>query len=140
MDWIKPRLRGKVLDSEIRRALEFLESAGFFKRNADDSVRPLLKDISCMGGVYKVALGQFHREMLTQAADAIHELKGDQRWISGHSVALSRENYEKAVSLLTEALERIGALDAADRATEEVYHFGLFAIPLTRPKPPEQDG
>jgi uncharacterized protein (TIGR02147 family) len=139
--WIRERLRGSVLDSEIRRALEFLEGAGFFRRSTEpgasrDQVFPLVKEISCVGGVYKVALGQLHREMLSMASSAIHELPSEKRWISGRTVALSKENYQRAVEILSDALGRIGELEAAESVVDDVYHIGLFAVPLTRSDAP----
>jgi uncharacterized protein (TIGR02147 family) len=134
-EWIQQRLRGQVGIPDIRKALDFLEKAGFIARLPDQSVKSLVKFVQYSGGVYRMALRQFHREMLEQAADAIGTVPSSERLLLGHTAAMSRATREEAFRILSEAMEKIQALSAGEREEDLVYHVELAAVPLTREGP-----
>lgn len=131
-EWIQERLRCAIPLSEIRKALKFLQGAGFYRVEKDGSVVSLLKQVNCFGGVFRLGLSQFHREMLTMAIDAIEKTPSDQRAIMGHTTAISKENYELIKTILNDALKKIESLPPGEQSSDDVYHVGLFAIPLTK--------
>lgn len=130
-EWIAPRLKFGVPLHEIKSAIEFLKARGYL-RNPD-------KSIECVGGVYKVALTQFHHELLELAARSINDTPSTERNIQGHTVALSQEQFKKASAILDEALEKIRALGQKQDDGEEpdtggmrIFHAELALFPLTR--------
>jgi uncharacterized protein (TIGR02147 family) len=130
-EWIQKKLRQKVPRGNIEVALKFLESAGFFQIE-NGRVKTLLKQVNCAGGIYRLALGQFHREMLGIAADSIQNVSSDKRFLAGHTVAISPKQYDEVRRILQEALERINQLDSGENSQDDVYHVELLAVPLTR--------
>ena len=129
-EWIAPRLRYGVSLQEIKSALEFLTSHGY--------LHDPTKTIECVGGVFKVALTQFHHEVLGLAARSITETASKDRSIQGHTVALSQEQIKEASRILDEALKKIqklgqsGPIPTAESKSPEVYHVELALFPLTQ--------
>lgn len=131
--WIQQRLRQKIPLSEIESALKFLSEGGFLKISKTGDVHPLPeKAIECIGGVYRVALGQFHKEMFKLAGESIDRIVSDERAILGNTVAVRSEDIDKIKSILNEAQNKIRELTEQQRNGEEVYHVSLVAFPLTK--------
>lgn len=131
-EWIHGRLRGKISLNEVKQGLEFLISHGYIKPLPDGKASLPDKDIECVGGVYKLALGQFHSEMLQMARDSITEVPSDQRHITGHVMALSPEQFEKVKAILEKTLKQVASLEKTGKQSNSVYHVGLLGFPLTK--------
>lgn len=129
--WIQARLRGKVSLKDVQQALDFLISSGFMTVQPDGSVTVPQKDMQCIGGVFKLALGNFHSEMLGLAIDSISSTPRDRRSVTGHTMAISEKNYQKVVKILESALKQIAELEETDDSNNEVYHIALAAFPLS---------
>jgi uncharacterized protein (TIGR02147 family) len=124
--WIQSRLREMVPLEDIEKALAFLRDNGFLQK------QPV--NLECMGGVFKLALRGFHREMLTQAADAIEKVESDDRHILGHTLAIAEAQLPELKKILDEALGKIEQLSLEVKASDSVYHVSLAAVPLTAKK------
>jgi len=121
-EWIAPRLKFAVPLAELKIAIEFLKSNGYLNNPE--------KSLECVGGVYKVALTQFHHELLELAARSITATPSTERSIQGHTVALSEEQLQAARQILDEALHKLQSL-TSDPKSEAVYHVELALFPLT---------
>ena len=131
-EWVQARLRNKVPLVDIRKALEFLEKAGFFSRLPDGSVKAHVKFIQCSGGVYRMSLRAFHRQMLEQSVDAIESVPTMERLLLGHTLAVSPTTRDEVFRILNEAVEKIQNLPAGEQEGDLVYHIELGAIPLSQ--------
>ncbi|MCM2276450.1 MAG: TIGR02147 family protein [Oligoflexia bacterium] len=129
--WIRERLKGRVSLKEIKEALEFLVQNGYLELRADGSVTPPDKNLDCLGGVYRVALAEFHREMFQLASDSIESTPSAERSIQGHTFALDEKGFDRAREILNEALSKIRALEEEGSGTDTVYHAELALFPLT---------
>src|SRR5690606_1478920 len=91
--WVAPRLRGGVSVKEAEQALEFLREFGFLREQPDGSVALADKDIKCIGGVYRLALAQFHREMLALISRLLPRTPREERFVAGHTFAIPRSRF-----------------------------------------------
>ncbi|MGZ3747299.1 MAG: DUF4423 domain-containing protein [Pseudobdellovibrionaceae bacterium] len=132
--WIQGRLRGKIGLHEITEAISFLESRGFVVRNEQNKLTIPEINLQCKEGIYKISLGEFHRQVLEIAHNSIHEVARDQRYILGRTVAISKSEFEQAKEIFDEALKKIEALGQGNETSKEVYQFELAAFPLTEEK------
>lgn len=134
--WIQERLRGKIEQIEIKEALHFLISKKFIVQ--DDMGNFFLPDLdlNCKEGIYKVSLGEFHRQVLELAHKSIHEVSREKRYILGRTVGISSSEFEQAKEIFDEALQKIEALGKDPHQTKEIYHFEFAAFPMTE----KQDG
>src|SRR5262249_14282955 len=112
--WIRSRLQYPVSVSEIAQALEFLKAHGFIEVLGDGRARLPEKEVNCLGGVYKIAMGQFNEQMFSLAAQAIKETPREQRNITFYTLALSAKRFELLRKIMDEALDRIAELDQSE--------------------------
>lgn len=128
-EWIQPRLREFLPLSDIQQALDFLLKHGFL---SEDQANAEPKLLSCMGGVFKLALGTFHRQMLNQVIESIDRTPADERHILGHTMAIPVARAEEAKLILADALKKLEALGEQPGSPDAVYHVELALIPLTQ--------
>lgn len=130
--WVRDRLRKSIPLAEVRKVLRFLEGAGFFEVLPGGEVKPLLKEVNCAGGIFRLMLGSFHREMLDLASESIQSVSAEKRLLLGRTITIPASKQEAARSILEEALERINQLGTVSAASDDVYHVELAMIPLTK--------
>lgn len=123
--WIQSRLREKIPLPEITKALEFLKENGLLQARNDPT------NLDCVGGVYRLALRQLHREMLQQTAEAIESVASDERHILGHVLSIPQARLPELKAILDETLKRIEKLSSDAKNADSVYHVSLTAVPLT---------
>jgi uncharacterized protein (TIGR02147 family) len=86
--WIVRRLNGRTSVKEITQAVHFLTSAGFIAKQADGSYG--LKDdmILTEDEVSSLAIRQYHRVMLQQAAEMLEDLPVSEREFGSLTIGL----------------------------------------------------
>jgi uncharacterized protein (TIGR02147 family) len=131
-EWIQSRLHGSIPLAEIKTALDFLIENKYLIISKDQSVKPPKKALQCSGGVYRVALAQFHREVLGLASKAIETIPSEEREIQGHTVGLTEKGFQEARAIMEEALEKIRKLGEAENKSENVYHLEVALFPMTK--------
>lgn len=127
--WIQKRLHSFVSIDEISQALKFLEQQGFISR---DKTGELQKNLNCMGGVFKLALANFHKQMLSRVDESIATVPSDERHILGHTLAVTEENAAAIKVILDEALSKIERLASPGDKPNSVVHVTLAMVPLTK--------
>jgi uncharacterized protein (TIGR02147 family) len=133
-EWIQNRLRVHVPLHEIKEAIEFLVKNKYIEVDSDDKVQPPLKHLNCQGGVYKVALTQYHKQIFQLAEKSIENADPSERYILGHTFSISMEKYETARALIDEVIQKIQTLSQGDEnmPKEAVYHMEMALFPLTK--------
>lgn len=132
-NWIQERLRFQVPLKEVKDALQFLFENQFLRKNPDGTIQAPQEILNCSGGIYRVSLTHFHREIMRLAGEAIEKVPSAERNIVGHTCSLTSENYEKAKEIAEAALQKIQAL-GSNQGGDSVYHFELALFPLTAQK------
>jgi uncharacterized protein (TIGR02147 family) len=131
-EWIRPRLNVPVSLKEIEIALSFLIEHKYIETLPDGSIRPPSKPLDCMSGVYRMALIQFHREMLALAGNSIDIVPSEKRNILGYSLIVDPGKFEKIQSVLSKAYDEIRLISQEEGPSESVYHVALAFFPLTK--------
>lgn len=135
--WIQERLTMHVPLAEVEAALGFLLENGYLSKGESGQVKPTQKRLNCSGGVFRVALSQFHREILDLAGKSIETVPSAERSLTGHTIALSEEGFAQARAILDETIERIAKLPKAGEEAKRIYHFELLGVPLSGKAPKE---
>ncbi len=139
--WIQERLRGRVSQKEIEEALQFLLRFGFILKNESGVYSVAQKQLDCHEGVYKISLGEFHRQMLDWAKLSIEETPRAERLLLGHTAALTRSQFEKIQNILRNSIGDIESVgNATPSSSREVYHIELAAFPLTKNSAADGEG
>ena len=129
-EWIQERLRFQVTLKETKDALDFLFKNNYLEKTPDGSIKAPTDVLNCSGGIYRVGLVHFHREIMRLASDSIDKVPSEERNIMGHTCALSAENFEKARAIAEEAIQKIRDL-GANQTGDSVYHLEVALFPLT---------
>lgn len=130
--WIRARLRVKLTLQEIEQALSFLKDHGYLTPGPGGRLRPAARDVDCLGGVYRIALGQFHSEMLSLATQSIENTPSAERMLLGRTFAVSSGQFDQLKEILDEAFKKIILLEESRKVADSVYHVELAAFPLTQ--------
>lgn len=132
--WIQERLSGRVSLAECEEALGFLIEKGFIL--VDVSGRHLLPEVNldCKEGIYKVSLGEFHRQMFQLAAQSIERVPRSHRCTLGHTLAVNSRDLPKVREILAEAQAKLEKLGQETQEPDHVYHVELASFPLTEVK------
>lgn len=131
--WIQDRLRGRVSLDEVRSALQFLIESGFLVEGKKGRLEVAEKMLECKEGVYKLSLGEFHRQVMGLAAEAISTVDRSQRYILGHTLAISMQEMDKVREILDECQGKLEELGVKSANPSEVFHVELAAFPMTNP-------
>lgn len=132
-DWILERLRKRLPQKEVQDALEFLVKNHYIEL-AGKKARLPEKNIDCDGEVFRLVLGQFHRQMLRLAAESYDDTPIEERNITGQTIAIAQEDWPELKKILDDTLDRIGELEKRAKSKNSVYHVTFAAFPLTQPK------
>jgi uncharacterized protein (TIGR02147 family) len=128
--WIKRSLPVPVPLSEIQKAIDFLLEHRYIELGKDGMATPPQKTLDCMDGVYKVALGHFHREILDLASRAITDCPAEARNMMGFSFSCSSEGFQRASQIIERAYSEIRALSQETTEPDRVYHAEFCLFPL----------
>ncbi|MEQ1875454.1 MAG: TIGR02147 family protein [Bdellovibrionia bacterium] len=130
--WIQKRLKFHVSISDIQVAIDFLLDHEYIKVDKYGKSYLPEKQIDCMGGVYKMALAQFHKELFSLASQSIDQTSRDQRNITFHTMAFPKQKFEKLREVLDNALKEVAALGACEKDSDSVYHITFACFPLAQ--------
>lgn len=135
-EWVQGRLREHVSLADVKEALQFLLENKYIIRSSDGIVIPPEKHLSCEGGIYKVTLAEYHRQLLELAEKSITNANSSERHLIGHTFAISENKYEKLQQIMKDVVLKIQTLtDEPDtNPKDSVYHIEMALFPLTLSK------
>jgi uncharacterized protein (TIGR02147 family) len=135
-EWIQERLRIHIPLKEIKDAIEFLVKNKYIEVSVDGKVVPPQKHINCSGGVYRIALGQQHKQLLRLAEKSIDNADSSERQLVGHTFAIPASDYDEVQKIISEALEKLRAITKSSegKSRDAVYHMEMALFPLTKNK------
>lgn len=114
-------------------ALRFLLQNGFLKKDRRGSYRRTKKSISSGGNAaMPVILRNMQKQMCDFAKAAIENVAPEDRDISGLTVGVTREAFDRIRKELAECRRRIVAIATEHDKTEQVYRLNLQLFPLSR--------
>ncbi len=128
--WIQGKLKRHVSTVEIEKAMDFLTEHGFVNVNKGKATVPN-KNLNCEGGIFQLALADYHREMLMLASESIDKTEKDLRSLTGYTFAVDKENIDAVKKILAEAQSKIVELEQKQKKANAVYHVEMSFFPLS---------
>jgi len=133
--WIKNRLCFPLSHKEIKSALSFLIRNKFIEVSESGRVKVPKKKVECKGGVYKIALGQFHKQMYSLASESIDRISRDERMIMSSTIAIAAEDFDDLKKMIEESFQMLTAFQQRKEKSKKpnsVYHIGFSGFPLAK--------
>lgn len=100
--WVSAQLAGRVSREQAGEALRLMKEWGFLVPNAQGRLRPAQPALSSDDEVTNIALLNFHREMIGQAAHALDNTPAPFRDISSITIAIDYPAFNKMKKRLQE--------------------------------------
>ena len=117
---------------EVRKSLQFLERAGFLRQTSENTYEQTEKDVMGSKEGLPLAIRSMHREMGNLAVDSLDRFTASERNITGITMGVNRETYEKIVAELDACRKRITAMVDACNDITQVYRLNLQLFPLSK--------
>ena len=131
------QLAGKLaFDAEtagVKKSLNLLQKTGILEKDAAGNFKQGSKAISTGNlEIASLSVREMHRQMGELAVRALDEIPVKERDISGLTMGLSEEAFQR-VSMEIEAFRRrVAAIAMEDSHTDKVYRLNMQLFPLTK--------
>ena len=117
---------------EVRKSLAFLERTGFLKQIDENVYVQPEKSVEGSREGLPLALRSMHREMGRLAIDSLDRFASNERNITGVTMGVDRETYERIVHELDECRKKITAIAEECDNIKQVYRLNLQLFPLSK--------
>lgn len=116
--------------TEAKNAVQTLERIGMIQKNKKGQWEQTQKAISSGTATDRLALLQYHKEMLRLSGDALDRFEKDDRFVSGMTLGVSKSCYD-AILAETEAFRnRVLQLVHGDPHSDQVVQFSVQMVPM----------
>ena len=137
------QMAGEILfdaeTAQVKKSLKLLQDNGLLKK--DDRGNFKQGNLSITTGnidVASLAVRQMHRQMGELAVKALDQVPVNERDISGLTIGISEEAFERISREIAEFRRRISAIVMEDSGEERVYRLNMQLFPLTKTLPEEE--
>lgn len=128
--WIQQRLIKRVSIAEIESAISFLRDHKFIGQDKSGNWVQIKQDLNCQGGIYKLSLSEFHRQIFELAHASIENVSREDRLIMGQTMALSPEDFESIKKIIHDSIARMNEANKNKSKKTDVYHIEIAAFPM----------
>lgn len=124
--------RHRVTTTEVNNILDFLQQAGYLAKDERGYFRQVDRSLKMDGGAVRRAVSHdLQIQMAELAVDALKNESAEGRDVTGLTLGITRENYDRIVAELAECRRRIVAIATETAQTDEVYRLNMQLFPLT---------
>ncbi len=120
----------KISVEEAKESVELLEKCNLIQQKEDGSYELVNKDITTGDRTSRIALRGFHQRCLALGAESIDRDPPNTRNISGLTLGISQEGYEKIVERLSAFRKEIAQIADEDKCADKVYQMQLLLFPI----------
>ena len=120
--------------AEVEQSVQLLKRLGLVNEDENGVLRVTRQFISTAGiSMQALAVKNVQRKMAHLAADAIDSTPPPERDISGVSIGISQEGFNKVQEELARCRQRLLEIAAEDKLSNRVYRVNLHLFPLSAP-------
>ena len=117
---------------EIRKSLQFLERSGLLRQTAENVYEQTEKSVEGSKEGLPLAIRSMHREMGNLAIDSLDRFTASERNITGITMGVNRDAYERIVYELDTCRKKIVAIASECGNLTQVYRLNLQLFPLSK--------
>ena len=131
------QMAGKLaFDAEtagVKKSLNLLQKTGILEKDAAGNFKQGSKAISTGNlEIASLSVREMHRQMGELAVRALDEIPVKERDISGLTLGLSEEAFQRVSMEIEACRRRIAAIAMEDSHTDKVYRLNMQLFPLTK--------
>lgn len=124
----------EISAGDVKDSLAFLVKSGLLKKTDDNTYVQSEKSIAGSADAMPVAIRSMHHQMAEFAMKAMDELPVSERNITGLTLGLTHNAYQRLVAELDAFRRKAVAIATEDAGMDQVYRINLQLFPLTRDK------
>jgi uncharacterized protein (TIGR02147 family) len=123
-----------IRTKQARESVEILCRLGLVEKQKNGTYKVTSKVLTTGSEVESHAVQKFHLSTMELAAKALRNLPRDKRNISGLTLGISKEAYDKTCAAILECQDKILAIAKEDENPESVYQLNFHLFPLSKTK------
>lgn len=129
-NWINKKLTTRLSNNTIHKIIEILLDLNLLKRDAYGKLIQVESSIVCTPEIFSVAVSNYHKEMLDMAASSLKTSRSNDRDISGLTVSVDRETFDKMRKVVERCRREIHHISSTTKEKKVVcqINFQLFNI------------
>lgn len=125
--------------SNVKNSLKLLEKNGMLQKDEQGHYRQGNRSITTGNlDVTSLAIREMHRQMGELAVQSLDQVPVNERDVSGLTIGISENAFEKITKEIAEFRRRISAIVMDDSGEERVYRLNVQLFPLTNTLPKEE--
>jgi len=121
----------QVSAAKVQKSVELLKKLGLVEQKEGRYIQSDAK-ISTGPEVLSMAVRNMHQQMAALATDAVQNIPREERDISGLTLGVSQEGFQKLTRELALFRERVTQIVEEDKTSDMVYRLNLQLFPLSR--------
>lgn len=119
------RVHPKITPEQAKESVKLLESCGLISKKEDGSYELSQSAITTGNRTSKTALRGFHQKCLKLGADSIDRDQPSERNISGLTLGISKDGYERIVERINAFRKEIAFLAEEDQEADSAYQLEI---------------
>lgn len=119
------RVHPKITPEQAKESVKLLESCGLISKKEDSSYELSQSAITTGNRTSKTALRGFHQKCLKLGADSIDRDQPSERNISGLTLGISKDGYERIVERINAFRKEIAFLAEEDQEADSAYQLEI---------------
>lgn len=119
------RVHPKITPEQAKESVKLLESCGLISKKEDGSYELSQSAITTGNRTSKTALRGFHQTCLKLGADSIDRDQPSERNISGLTLGISKDGYERIVERINAFRKEIAFLAEEDQEADSAYQLEI---------------
>ena len=125
--------------SNVKNSLKLLEKNGMLEKDEQGHYKQGNRSITTGNlDVTSLAIREMHRQMGELAVQSLDQVPVNERDVSGLTIGISENAFEKITKEIAEFRRRISAIVMDDAGEERVYRLNVQLFPLTNTLPKEE--
>ena len=125
--------------SNVKNSLKLLEKNGLLQKDEQGRYKQGNRSITTGNlDVTSLAIREMHRQMGELAVQSLDQVPVNERDVSGLTIGISENAFEKITKEIAEFRRRISAIVMDDSGEERVYRLNVQLFPLTNTLPKEE--
>jgi uncharacterized protein (TIGR02147 family) len=126
-------VRPRITPRQARKAVELLERLGFISKQKNGGYAVTGKTITTEPEVESLAVLNLHKQAGELALKSLEELPKDQRNVTGLTLGISKQVYERICKEIEVFRSRLLQMAEADETADSVYQINFQFFPLSTP-------
>lgn len=132
-EWIAAQLLPPIEPAQAARAMTLLWSLGLIARD-EETGKVIRVDPTLATGheVRALAVGNYHRQMLSQAGRAIERVPARERFLGATTMCIDQQSFEQIKQSVNQLRELVFDLAEKSEGRDRVYQLNIQLFPLTK--------